>query len=108
MPVPFIQSLELRQLPVRFVFLFQPRVCEKQLIMHSGIFWVELDATRKQRQRLFVTLQLHQQPPEIVIRRKSIWIELNCASQQTLSFFVFSALTRNVTKVPKHVRVVRL
>src|SRR5215213_3137675 len=76
--------------------------------MHPGIFRVESGTTREQRQCLLVPPQLHQQTAKIVIRRKSFWIEFEGASQQTLSFGIFSSLTRDVAKVRKYVRIVRL
>ena len=79
MPVHFIEPLKLRKLLVRLVLPLQPRVREKELIVHPWIFRIQFNPTRQQRHRLFISLQLHQQPPEIVIRGKPFWIELDRA-----------------------------
>src|SRR5829696_7023488 len=57
MPVHFIQPLELRQLFVGLVLSLQPRVREKELIVHPGIFRIQFNATSQQRHRLFISLQ---------------------------------------------------
>ena len=47
MPVYFIQPLELRQLLIRLVLSLQPRVGEKELIVHPWIFCIELRTARR-------------------------------------------------------------
>src|ERR1043166_5213314 len=107
-PVALIQPLKLRELSICFVFLLQPRVRKKELVVHPWIFRVQLNSARQQRHRFFVSPQLHQQPPEIVIRRKPFRIELDRASQQTLRLNILATLTRDITEIRNRIRIIRL
>src|SRR5215212_4180091 len=76
MTIYFIQTFELGQFFIGFVLALQTRVGQEELIPYTRIFVIQLKGTFQQRQSLIVSLQLNQQPAEIVVRRKSVRIEL--------------------------------
>src|ERR1700741_2960794 len=106
--IDFIQPLKFPELLVRLVLALESRVSKKKLVVHARIFIVQLNATRQQRHGFFVSLQLHEQPPEIVIRRKTFWIELDGPPQQRFGFDVFTTLARDVSETRQRIRHIRL